>query len=321
MKIRVDISDGMRFNTRAGRFVPGESGLTVCVKKYIFSQQTPLAELGLGSARFHAPVIYCQIRVRVPQGVFVSMSIKIMSAVWDSSVKTQSDKAKTRHHAKKLVLLALADNANDDGVCWPSIKTLARKCDLSPQGVLNQLEQLVDEGRIEVERSNGKRSNRYTVLVGQRPMTLTVDKKPTFNVVDQQRSTSLTPTSNVVDTNRKEPSVEPSISPSSKASDFLKAWSAAFREDLNQPAVLMPADRQAARQFFTNGVGVAEAIATQRRAWKLRGDRTKFYCSKCSTAKFFLNHYHEIKAEVTYQSPRKSAIQSGVCPAHQGGNF
>ena len=31
----------------------------------------------------------------------------------------------------KLVLVKLADSANDDGVCWPSHRKLARDCGLS----------------------------------------------------------------------------------------------------------------------------------------------------------------------------------------------
>jgi hypothetical protein len=46
------------------------------------------------------------------------MSIKIMTRVWESGVGPAS---------RRLVLLALADSANDEGVCWPSIATLARK--------------------------------------------------------------------------------------------------------------------------------------------------------------------------------------------------
>ncbi|MGB5255148.1 MAG: helix-turn-helix domain-containing protein, partial [Sedimenticolaceae bacterium] len=31
----------------------------------------------------------------------------------------------------KLVLMALADAADDQGVCWPSVSTLAKKCSVS----------------------------------------------------------------------------------------------------------------------------------------------------------------------------------------------
>lgn len=46
------------------------------------------------------------------------MSIKLMSVVWDIPLPP----------GEKLVLLALADQANDDGwQCWPAVETIARR--------------------------------------------------------------------------------------------------------------------------------------------------------------------------------------------------
>lgn len=53
------------------------------------------------------------------------MSIKLMCAAFDAEVPS----------TQKLVLLALCDNANDDGHCFPSISTLERKCSLSDRAV------------------------------------------------------------------------------------------------------------------------------------------------------------------------------------------
>ena len=46
------------------------------------------------------------------------MSVRLMTEVWAVSLPD----------SEKLVLLALADCANDEGLCWPSMATLARKC-------------------------------------------------------------------------------------------------------------------------------------------------------------------------------------------------
>ena len=83
------------------------------------------------------------------------MSIRIMSAIWDA------DELKD---AELLAMLALADHANDDGVCWPSIKRIARKIRRSErqtQRILNQLEQ---RGWITRESRPGK-SRVYIVNV------------------------------------------------------------------------------------------------------------------------------------------------------------
>jgi DNA-binding Lrp family transcriptional regulator len=65
-----------------------------------------------------------------------------MSTVWDLQAET---------HTQKLVLLALADNANDESGCWPAIGTIAKKCNLSPQGVRDQIDRLEELGLLTLE--------------------------------------------------------------------------------------------------------------------------------------------------------------------------
>ena len=65
----------------------------------------------------------------------------------------------------KLVLMALADIADDKGVCWPSHASLALKCSLTDRTVRRVLTHLQNTALIEVEprfSPNGSRSsNRY----------------------------------------------------------------------------------------------------------------------------------------------------------------
>jgi len=63
---------------------------------------------------------------------------------------------------ERYVLLAIADNANDDGVAWPSIPRLVRKCVLSKSTVLRTIQELEKEGWLTVERHEGK-ANSYQV--------------------------------------------------------------------------------------------------------------------------------------------------------------
>ena len=69
----------------------------------------------------------------------------------------------------KLVLMALADAADDQGVCWPSISTLAKKCSVSTRTVRRSLRVLMDSGMLIAEarrRGDGSStSNRYRLLV------------------------------------------------------------------------------------------------------------------------------------------------------------
>ena len=70
----------------------------------------------------------------------------------------------------RLVLIALADNANDQGVCWPKLALIARKSCVSQRTVIRILDTLCEEGWITRERravKNGKRNghiNRYVVI-------------------------------------------------------------------------------------------------------------------------------------------------------------
>lgn len=67
------------------------------------------------------------------------MSIRVMSYVWDIPLFKGSD---------KLVMLCLADHADDKGICWPSIDTIARKSGVSPTTVKTTLKKLEAGGWI-----------------------------------------------------------------------------------------------------------------------------------------------------------------------------
>jgi hypothetical protein len=60
----------------------------------------------------------------------------------------------------KLLLVKLADSANDDGVCWPSQRTLARDCGCSDRAVRQQLARLAALGLVRIDerrRANGSK--------------------------------------------------------------------------------------------------------------------------------------------------------------------
>lgn len=73
----------------------------------------------------------------------------------------------------KLVLTALADIADDQGVCWPSVKAMARKCSLSARSVQRILQSLQLQHLLSIEprlRKDGSRtSNRYRLAIDALP--------------------------------------------------------------------------------------------------------------------------------------------------------
>jgi hypothetical protein len=80
------------------------------------------------------------------------MSIAIMTEVWKTTLPL----------AKKMVLLALADNANDQGECYPSISMIALKCSLKERAVYGCLKQLEADGLL-IRLSRSGRSSVYRI--------------------------------------------------------------------------------------------------------------------------------------------------------------
>lgn len=75
---------------------------------------------------------------------------------------------------QKVVLLAMADHADDLGRCWPSIGLLARKSCSSPRTVQRVIRDLQAAGLVDVTprpRSGGKgnTSNLYTLALSAPP--------------------------------------------------------------------------------------------------------------------------------------------------------
>ena len=68
----------------------------------------------------------------------------------------------------KLVLMALSDEADDRGYCFPSQRRLAEKCSITERSVRRMLALLVELERIGVEqrfkKDGGRTSNGYRIL-------------------------------------------------------------------------------------------------------------------------------------------------------------
>lgn len=99
-----------------------------------------------------------------------------MTAVWEAGGITST---------QKLVLLALADWANDEGLCWPSIARLAKKSALGERTVQTTIKSLVEAGYVIRETVTGK-GNRYWIRMDNAVNCTTAKSAPPQN-------TALTP--------------------------------------------------------------------------------------------------------------------------------
>lgn len=80
------------------------------------------------------------------------MSIRLMTEAWKCNVPA----------GRKIVLLALCDNSNDQGECYPSISMLAEKCSMSERSVFNHITDLEKSGAV-VRNNRAGRSTVYTL--------------------------------------------------------------------------------------------------------------------------------------------------------------
>lgn len=75
------------------------------------------------------------------------MSIKLMTKVWDESPFEQTT---------LLIHLCLADHANEDGYCWPSIPRLAARARCSDRWARDVIKELTEAGYLERDVRSGK---------------------------------------------------------------------------------------------------------------------------------------------------------------------
>lgn len=114
------------------------------------------------------------------------MSVRIMTAVWNVRLPD----------SEKIVLLALADCANDEGLCWPSMATLAKKCSKSDRTVQAAIKSLVATGHMSRSEVPGK-GCRYiihpTPEAASPPQPLHPRSEFTSEAASPPKGTTLTP--------------------------------------------------------------------------------------------------------------------------------
>ncbi|MDQ3328732.1 MAG: helix-turn-helix domain-containing protein [Chloroflexota bacterium] len=99
------------------------------------------------------------------------MSIRARDYVWEHSRQSG---------AALVLLLAIAERADDDGEAWPGVAYLAAKSRLSGRGVQKLLRKLEEDGELRTERGGGRRvTNRYF---------LPLNRKETRTAFTEQRS-------------------------------------------------------------------------------------------------------------------------------------
>ena len=84
-----------------------------------------------------------------------------MSEIWDNQDPQLTG-------SKLVIMLCLADHANDNGECWPSIARLAERARIAPANVTRHIKELEAAGYLIVTRTSGTHN---TYVVSANPHT------------------------------------------------------------------------------------------------------------------------------------------------------
>lgn len=108
------------------------------------------------------------------------MSVKIMSAVFENEALGPTE---------RLIMLALADHADDEGRCYPSIARLCRRTGLTERAVQSNIRKLQDAGYVAVQLGAGRSgSNLYLVRATPAPDA----PKPSGTIIEPSSKDHLT---------------------------------------------------------------------------------------------------------------------------------
>ncbi|PHM61226.1 helix-turn-helix domain-containing protein [Xenorhabdus ishibashii] len=67
--------------------------------------------------------------------------------------------------ARKMVLIKLADNANDKGECFPSYQNIADQCEMSRRSVINHIDVLCEQGLVKKVYRKGEKGNSSNIYI------------------------------------------------------------------------------------------------------------------------------------------------------------
>ena len=142
----------------------------------------------------------------------------------------------------KLVLMSLSDTADDDGVCFPSVKYIARRCGISTRHTRREMKKLADKNLLIAEkrrRNDGSQtSNLYRLnldisqsdILSPRKNTEGHPRQPVMTPIPPGRDTHVTPLT----------TIEPSIKPTTTTPEIVV---------LNWPAGLSQVDRSSSEKI------------------------------------------------------------------------
>jgi hypothetical protein len=105
------------------------------------------------------------------------MSIKRITAVWDHS---------TSKGNARLLMLALADSANDDGYCWPGYNHIQTKMNCGSRGTVSNTIEAQENAQELIVDHRPNQGNKYLVIVGFSPEQVKHGLRTYFNMNESE---------------------------------------------------------------------------------------------------------------------------------------
>jgi hypothetical protein len=270
----------------------------------------------------------------------VIVSVQVMTWVFEHSP----------HKGNELLcLLAIADHAAIDGTnAFPSMATLAQRCRISVRQVVRIIARLEDAGAITINRSSGRHSNVYTVLMAVANSDISRTNHDTAMSPLQTVNSDIsdTPNSDTVTSPFTPPTVTfPTLNSdiSSTNSDIAVSPEPIEPKTEQKPRVLSHSLRERPRDELFDALlecwlpGQASAALTKPERGKLNAAvgalravnatadeirsrweamRVKFASSDFCTPNALVNHWNSLGRTQTHDRPSREARQPG---AHQRG--
>jgi DNA-binding transcriptional ArsR family regulator len=172
-------------------------------------------------------------------------------------------KARVGSPLRKLVLIKLADNANDLGECWPSYQHIADQCEMSRRSVMVHIDVLIKGGLLRKEiRKGGPKGNSSNVYFLQLSGGANLSLPP--SAADAPPSESPAP-------GGESPALPPSESPAPRTSHSFEPVNEPVKEPLRPSA----ADDDAFELFWKSSL----KNGSKKKALEL----FKAYCKRTGT--------------------------------------
>lgn len=146
---------------------------------------------------------------------------------------------------RKLVLIKLADNANDNGECWPSYQHIAYHCECSKSAVKEHISALIKlglmtkENRVGVNNGKGNTSNVYRLHLTRTPVPpestpVPPESTPPVPPAGTRTSHSFEPVKEPLDNKKKLSSMPEGFSPSASHQKMAEEYGISLQEEFDK---------------------------------------------------------------------------------------